>query len=131
MEMRGMQATLRALVQVRDGGRRTVQREIMRSTLNVHRGAKENLQEMVYAQPQRGDYLRSGRLLNSIAWEISSDGMEGVVGTNLEYAPYVHHGANGVPEKPYLFNAFEQEWPQLIRRLRAELGSDFVRADHG
>jgi HK97 gp10 family phage protein len=116
VRVEGMPALRRALLTITQEGRRTVQREVMRSALKVQAGAKVRCP------------VDTGRLRNSIAVEIQDEGLSALVGTNVEYAPFVEFGTSRQRPQPYLFPAYEEEHPQFVERLRRELGSAFVRA---
>lgn len=50
--------------------------------------------------------VKTGRLRDSIAAEISDDGMSATITADVPYAAYVEYGPHG---KPFLNPAFEQE----------------------
>lgn len=47
----------------------------------------------------------TGRLRNSITHAIDSGGGFAVIGTNVEYAPYVHNGTSRTKGQPFLTKA--------------------------
>lgn len=89
-----------------------VRREIKRAALNVQNGARERVP------------VDTGRLRNSIAHVIDLDGMRAVIGTNVEYAPYVELGTFRASAQPYLFPALEAEKPKIRARLRKALNDE-------
>jgi HK97 gp10 family phage protein len=116
VRIEGMPALRKALLQVSQEGRKTVQREVLRATLAVQRRAKQLCP------------VDTGRLRNSIAVELEEGGMNGAVGTNVKYAPFVEFGTSRTPAQPYLLPAFEEERAVFIERLKRELGEAFVKA---
>lgn len=50
----------------------------------------------------------TGRLRNSITHAVDSDGDAVIVGTNVEYGPYVHNGTHGNPGRPFLTDPVQQ-----------------------
>jgi HK97 gp10 family phage protein len=116
VRIEGMPALRKALLQVSQEGRKTVQREVLRATLAVQRRAKQLCP------------VDTGRLRNSIAVELEEGGMNGAVGTNVKYAPFVEFGTSRMPAQPYLLPAFEEERAVFIERLKRELGEAFVKA---
>lgn len=48
----------------------------------------------------------TGRLQGSITYEV--EGTDGYVGSNVEYAPYVHEGTSKMAARPFLMNAIEK-----------------------
>lgn len=127
VRIEGMPRLHAKLTKLTGEAERTTQREVKRAALNVQRGAKRHLSEKVYAQSETPGYVRTGRLMNSIAHEIDDGGMNATIGTNVEYAPYVELGTRRTRPKPYLFPALEEERGPFLRRLKRELGADFVR----
>ena len=59
------------------------------------------------------DSVRTGRLRGSIASIVKSDNV--VVGTNVEYAPYVEYGTVRSRAKPYLRPALDVHKKNLVR----------------
>lgn len=132
VKVTGIATTRRALLAVGRDAEKIASREVVRSALNVQSGAK------------RGTPVDTGRLRNSIAVAESEESLpdgsgsgpgqvrpgmlKAVIGTNVSYAIHVHFGARGVPAKPFLFNAFEEEWPRFVGALKAKLGDSFVRS---
>jgi HK97 gp10 family phage protein len=116
IRIEGVPRLQRALLTITQEGRRTVQREVMRSALKVQAGAK------------RRAPVDTGRLRNSIAVEIEEGGLSAVVGTNVHYAPFQEFGTSRMRARPFLFPAWEEERERFIAALRRELGEAFVRA---
>lgn len=57
-----------------------------------------------YGKPIR----RTGDLMRSIAYEVENSGKNTVdVGSNLEYAPFVHEGTSRMAGRPYLRDALK------------------------
>lgn len=52
----------------------------------------------------------TGRLRSSITWRIETDGqgIVGIVGTNVEYAIYVHEGTRYMAGRPFLLEGLRQ-----------------------
>lgn len=55
----------------------------------------------------------TGRLQGSITYEVN--GTEGAVGTNVEYAPYVHDGTSKMSARPFLRNAGEKNKDKITK----------------
>ncbi len=43
------------------------------------------------------------------------------VGTNVEYAPYVHYGTRRMKANPFIKNAFDKNKEQLIAKFKQAL----------
>lgn len=115
----GMPRLRAALLQLTDEGARATRREIKRAALAVEGGAKERCP------------VDTGRLRASVTHEVAPDGLSAVVGTNVEYAPYIEFGTSRMHAQPFLFPALEAHRPEFIRRLQHELGAAFVRSGGG
>jgi HK97 gp10 family phage protein len=50
-----------------------------------------------------------------------SRGLEGEVGTNLEYAPYVELGTYKMTPQPYLFPAYKKNIKNLSKYIKQEI----------
>lgn len=79
------------------------------SALNIQREAKQRTP------------VDTGRLRSSIRATISGDQLGAVVGTDVEYAPFVEHGTNRMQAQPFLFPAFEAERPKFLAALAVVL----------
>lgn len=133
IQISGMRAVRSALLRVTDEGAKTTSREVVRSLLNIQRGAKERSR------------VDTGRQRNSIAVaeteydipvtegtevarnQIRAGMLSGVVGTNVDYAPHNEFGTARMSAQPFMFPAYEEERPKFIQRLQRELGEAFVK----
>lgn len=91
---------------------------VMDTVLAIHRRARENV------------HVITGRLRNSIGWEMEADGLSGQVGTNVSYAEVEEFGSSTRPPHPYLVPAFYAEVAPFEDRLRqalARAGGDAVK----
>lgn len=71
--------------------------------------------------PRRID---TGRLRNSISHAPGGEGeYVEYVGTNVEYAPYVHEGTRRMTANRFLKNAFEKNMDQIKEKLKQALGN--------
>lgn len=88
------QAALNRLLEDPSG---EVGRELARRTVKVDRAAKERCP------------VDTGRLRSSITWRLGRDsqGLLGIVGTNVEYAPYVEFGTSRTGAQPFLRPALQ------------------------
>lgn len=64
--------------------------------------AVSEINKLVYDTPQSPNYVRMGRLKNSISHAVS--GNDVYIGTNVEYAPYVELGTVHMAPRPFLRN---------------------------
>lgn len=74
-----------------------VARDLQRRALQVDRAAKQLCP------------VDTGRLRSSITNQLGTDGggLLAVIGTNVEYAPYVELGTSKAPAQPFLLPALE------------------------
>lgn len=82
--------------------------------LHLEGEAKEELEN----PPRRVD---TGNLRNSIANQVAPDEDAVYVGTNVEYALYVHEGTSKMAPNRFLKNAFERNAGQLKDKLKDAL----------
>lgn len=65
--------------------------------------AIDEINKLVYDQPESPNYVRTGRLKGSISHAHDED--SAYIGTNVEYAPYVEFGTYRMGSRPFLRNA--------------------------
>ena len=82
--------------------------------LHLEGEAKKELEN----DPRRID---TGNLRNSISSEVDSSEPAAYVGTNVEYAPYVHDGTMRMAPNRFLRNAFERNADQIKAKAEAAL----------
>lgn len=61
----------------------------------------------------RNTPYKSGTLRRSIRPEITNGGLEGIVGTNVHYAPYVEYGTRFMEAKEFAKSAFDKVSPKF------------------
>lgn len=84
--------------------------------LSAEAFAVGEVDKQVYRSPQ-GSYIRTGALRNSITHR--SDGKSAVIGSNLEYAPYVEYGTgvyaeSGGRSTPWIYQDDEGNWHRTV-----------------
>lgn len=105
----GQDRLAQKLAQLEPTLRRALEREVKVAALNIQNGARRRVA------------VKTGRLRNSITHEITEGGLNAVVGTNVEYGPYIEFGTRRMRARPYLFPAFEEERPRYMERLKRAL----------
>jgi len=67
----------------------------------------------------KGDppHKRIGHLRRNIDWEVSPSGLEGRVGTNVEYGRYLEKGTRTMAMRPYLRPALDKEQRRIVAIL--------------
>ncbi len=77
-------------------------------------------QKYTASHPGEPPAVRTGRLRNSIKFIMLSRGthVEGVVGTDVEYAPYLEFGTRRMAPRRFLGVTFEQERMRIFSILR-------------
>lgn len=108
-QLLGLARLVRRLGKLSDSQVAVARLEVKRGALNVQTKAR------------RRAAVDTGRLRNSITHEVAEDGLSAVVGTNVEYAPYVEFGTRRMRARPFLFPALEEEVPAFRSRLRSAL----------
>lgn len=123
IQISGAEAIRRAFRNLSPKLRAAVNREVVRSALNIQSAAKRNCP------------VDTGRLRNSIAaadsealltengeGRLSPDTTEAVIGTRVSYAPFVEFGTRNQEAQPFLVPAWEDESHDFARRLADVLG---------
>lgn len=82
--------------------------------LTAERHAVEEISKAVYDTPESPNYVRTGRLRNSITH--ARDDESAYIGTNVEYAAYVELGTSKMKPRPYLRPA-AQNYSEEYKRL--------------
>ncbi len=85
--------------------------------------AKKEIKRAVYDTPPSPTYVRTGNLRNSLTYKLEKNGLEILVGSNVEYAPYVELGTIHMGPRPYLRPAIEKYVKDYADVLREELSS--------
>lgn len=97
------------------------------ATNSIMRGAKSGREYEKYnprrthrasapGQPPAAD---TGRLASSVRWNISGDGLEAEVGTDVKYGAYLEHGTRNIEARPWLFPAAEKNRHKHVKRVAA------------
>ena len=85
--------------------------------LQAEGNAITEISKLVYDTPPSPDYVRTGRLRNSITH--ATDQNSTCIGTNVEYAPYVELGTYRMKARPFLRNAIENyqaEYEDIVKK---------------
>ena len=85
--------------------------------------AKQEITRAVYDTPESPNYIRTGRLRNSISHGIDVNEGAVYIGSNVEYAPYVELGTSKMPPRPFLKPAAEnyvEEYKGLLEQAMSE-----------
>jgi HK97 gp10 family phage protein len=75
-------------------------------------------QDELENDPRRVD---TGNLRNSINKEVVMGESAVYIGTNVEYAPYVHYGTSKMRPNKFLFNACDRNMEQIEKYIEDEL----------
>lgn len=105
----GRDSLARKLADIEPTLRPALEREVKVAAVNIQNGARQRVP------------VRTGRLRNSVTHEITDDGLNAAIGSNVEYAPFVEFGTRRMRARPYLFPAFEEERPKYLARLKRAL----------
>lgn len=85
--------------------------------IHAEKNALLETNTLIYDTPESPTYKRTGRLRNSITHGTTED--KAIVGTNLNYAPYVELGTQSMPSRPFLRNAiskYRKEYREIIKK---------------
>lgn len=86
--------------------------------------AKEEITTAVYDTPESPNYVRTGRLRNSLTHLTDPQERAVYVGTNVEYAPYVELGTTKMAPRPYLRPAVTNHTAEYEELLKVALSSE-------
>ena len=81
--------------------------------------AKIEITKAVYDQPASPNYVRTGRLRNSITHDVFEN--FAYVGTAVKYAAYVELGTSKMPPRPYIKPAVENHVDDYIKIVKTAL----------
>lgn len=77
--------------------------------------AIDEINELIYDTPESPNYIRTGRLKNSITHAVEENAV--YIGTNVDYAPYVELGTSKMKPRPFLKNAaikYEDDYKKIV-----------------
>lgn len=85
--------------------------------------AVEEVDKLVYDTPESPNYIRTGDLRKSIDHRTESEGSEkyAVIGSDMEYAPYVELGTKHMKKRPFIRYAIEKHKDEYADVLKEEL----------
>lgn len=106
------------LVEIRQDNREAIANAIDRALV----AALEEIGLVAEGYAKRACPVDTGRLRNSITHIFDEDGKCAVIGTNVEYAPYVELGTRHQKPQPYLKPAAEDHEPTYRSIFRKHLG---------
>jgi HK97 gp10 family phage protein len=108
IQITGLDKLQDVFAQASDNLAQQVQQAIADTVQHIAEAAKQNCP------------VKTGKLRDSIAAEISDDGMSATITADVPYAAYVEYGPDG---KPFLNPAYEECAPQLIDTLNEITGT--------
>lgn len=82
--------------------------------------AKVRVTQLVYAQPQRGSYVRTGRLRNSITHRMKGKNAV-IIGAGANYARYIELGTRKMKARPFIRPAAQDHMQEYKRIIEAAL----------
>lgn len=65
----------------------------------------------------------TGRLRSSMTYQVDSRNDQVVVGTNVEYAPYVNYGTSRMPARPFMENSVlnhKSDYQEIVANVLGE-----------
>ncbi len=69
--------------------------------------------------------VRFGTLKRSITSRVEPGGLRGFIGTNVEYAPFVHEGTRFMQARPFLQQGIEDSRAEINKALQ-EAGDQYL-----
>lgn len=88
--------------------------------ITAESNSKDEIDRAVYDTPESPNYVRTGRLRNSLTHEVDPDAKAVYIGSNVEYAAFVELGTTKMAPRPYLEPAatkseYVQEYKDLMQ----------------
>ncbi len=83
------------------------------ASILVENAAVKNVNHQIYSTPESESYRRTGALRASIDRVVTSD--EAIIGSALEYAPYVEFGTRKTGSRPFLKPALLLNVKKIIK----------------
>ena len=80
-------------------------------------------QEIVTKEITDMKAVDTGRLRSSMTYEVDAPNKRTVVGTNVEYAPYVHEGTSRMAARPFLKNSllsYKDDYQEIVSKTLGE-----------
>ena len=87
--------------------------------ITAEANSKTEVDRAVYDTPESPNYVRTGRLRNSLTHAVDKDEKAVYIGTNVEYAAFVELGTTKMAPRPYLKPA-ATEYTDDYKRLMEE-----------
>lgn len=92
--------------------------------ITAENNAKREITRAVYDQPEsKSGYVRTGRLRNSLTYEVAMNEKSVYIGSAVEYASYVEGGTMKMPARPYLRPAIVNnvdEYKSLVKQALSD-----------
>jgi phage gpG-like protein len=86
-----------------------------------YRRGKNHDIEHVASEPGYPPNSDTGRLAQSIAFDVDVEKLEAVVGTNVQYGAFLEMGTKNIAARPWLFPAFEAHKEEIKANLASAL----------
>lgn len=118
-------------------GVKAMQKEIAKGTLAIAGTAVKDVQKrspgsqpairykpkraVQVSPPGQAPNTDTGRLVQSIGFNIKNNGLTGFAGTNLKYGRYLELGTLNIRPRPWLRPAFKLHEPEIIRNIKDAL----------
>lgn len=101
-----------------DQFRKAMDAEILKALETVGGFIRSEATDELENSPRRVD---TGRLKGSITHEVNQNEASVIVGTNVEYAIYVHEGTRRMTPNRFLRNAVERNEDQIEKKIKDTL----------
>lgn len=133
VRLTGSDELLKKLEKLSEDYRRELKASLTAAAMSIDNDAKQSIQRGSKTGRWYGNHRASapgeapatmtGRLVNSIEFDVDDQTLEAVIGTNLDYGRYLELGTVDIAPRPWLFPAFEQNRDRFIRDVVTRLNS--------
>lgn len=128
----GVQKVVDTINQLETAIRRdTVVRGLELAAIQIHETAVKSMRQQsqgrrygnhVASKPGDPPNIDTGRLVNSIKWEVDENALSAVVGTNLEYGTHLEFGTTKMAARPWLGPALRENQRSILRLFTFRAG---------
>lgn len=100
----------------------TAVKDVQKRSPGSQPGVRYNPKRAVQVSPEgQAPNTDTGRLVQSIGFNLKDNGLTGFAGTNLKYGRYLELGTLTVKPRPWLRPAFKLHKPEIIRNIKKAL----------
>jgi hypothetical protein len=128
----GMTSLQKTLAEYSEQKQKDVALAVAEGVLAIHAEARKSIQRIASKGNERpdGSYASkpgfppntdTGRLVQSIDFDIDMENAEGRIYSNLEYAPHMEFGTENIAPRPFMAPAYAKHRESIIKNIKKAL----------